>query len=184
MKILKVLLLALCLLALVPQLASAQEDNSNNRFRKNDGAIPNSYIVVFNDDVPARRVAAFASQLARAHGGKVGFTYQYALRGFSVEMSDEQAVALSHNPQVAYVEEDVLVEGAAVQTNPTWGLDRINQRNLPLDAKYDYANNGAGVNVYVIDGGIRYTHQEFGGRASSAYDYAGGAGIDCNGHGP
>ncbi|HLL73524.1 MAG TPA: S8 family serine peptidase [Pyrinomonadaceae bacterium] len=183
MKFIKVLLLALCLLALVPQLAAAQDNNSNNRFRRNDGAIPNSYIVVFNDDVPARRVAAFASQLAREHGGKVGFTYQYALRGFSVEMSEEQAVALSRNPQIAYVEEDILVEGAAVQTNPTWALDRIDQRNLPLDTNYSYANNGAGVNVYVIDGGIRYTHQEFGGRAASAYDYAGGAGIDCNGHG-
>ncbi|HJR07118.1 MAG TPA: S8 family serine peptidase [Pyrinomonadaceae bacterium] len=180
---LKVLLIALCLLALVPQLASAQQTNSKNSFRKNDGAIPNSYIVVFNEDVPAGRVAAFASQLARAHGGRVGYTYQNVLRGFSVQMSEAQAIALSRSPQVAYVEEDVMVEGASVQANPTWALDRIDQRSLPLDTKYDYANNGAGVNVYIIDGGIRYTHQEFGGRASSAYDYAGGAGLDCNGHG-
>ncbi|HEV2801923.1 MAG TPA: S8 family serine peptidase, partial [Pyrinomonadaceae bacterium] len=125
-----------------------------------------------------------AAQLAREHGGKVGFVYQHALRGFSVELSEARAIALSRNPQVEYVEEDVLVEGAAVQTSPTWGLDRIDQRNLPLDSAYRYANSGTGVNVYIVDGGIRYTHQEFGGRAAFAYDYlAGGTGMDCNGHG-
>ena len=175
-------LLLVCLLALVPQLALGQ--NSQDRFRKNDGAIPNSYIVVFNENVPTGRVAAFARQLAGANGGKVGFIYENALHGFSVEMSEEQAVALSRSPQVAYVEEDAYVEGASIQTNPTWALDRIDQRSLPLDTKYSYANAGTGVNAYIIDGGIRYTHQEFGGRAAFAYDYVlGGNGVDCNGHG-
>jgi Tol biopolymer transport system component len=178
------LLLFVGILALVPQTALGQDTNSAGDFRKNEGAIPNSYIVVFNEDVPAGRVAAFARQLAREHGGKVGYTYQSALRGFSVEMSEAQAVALSRSPQVAYVEEDAAVEGASIQTNPTWALDRIDQRNLPLDTKYSYANAGTGVNAYVIDGGIRYTHQEFGGRAAFAYDFeVGGTGLDCNGHG-
>ncbi|HEV2801258.1 MAG TPA: S8 family serine peptidase, partial [Pyrinomonadaceae bacterium] len=126
-----------------------------------------------------------AAQLAREHGGKVGFVYQHALRGFSVELSEARAIALSRNPQVEYVEEDSLVEGAAVQTSPTWALDRIDQRSLPLNNSYNYANSGAGVNAYVIDGGIRFTHQEFGGRAVFAYDNVndGRAGADCNGHG-
>jgi Tol biopolymer transport system component len=184
MKFSKVLLLSLCLLAIVPQLALGQDSDSKGRIRKNDGAIPNSYIVVFDESVPAARVSAFARQLANAHGGKVGFTYQSALRGFSVEMTEAQAEKLSRNPQIAYVEEDAYVEGASTQTNPTWALDRLDQRSLPLDTKYNYANAGTGVNAYIIDGGIRYTHQEFGGRAAFAYDWAvGGTGVDCNGHG-
>lgn len=178
------LLLVICALALVPQLALGQDSDAKGGIRKNDSAIPNSYIVVFDESVPAARVSAFARQLANAHGGKVGFTYQSALRGFSVEMTEAQAERLSRNPQIAYVEEDAYVEGASTQTNPTWALDRIDQRNLPLDTKYNYANAGTGVNAYIIDGGIRYTHQEFGGRAAFAYDWAvGGTGVDCNGHG-
>ncbi|HJR08110.1 MAG TPA: S8 family serine peptidase [Pyrinomonadaceae bacterium] len=184
MKLVQVLLLTLCLLALCPQLALAQESNNAGRIRRNEGAVAGSYIVVFKDSVPQGRVEAFAAQLAREHGGMIGFTYQHALRGFSVEMNEAQAVALSHNPQVEYIEEDALVEGASVQNSPQWALDRIDQRTLPLNNSYSYANSGAGVNVYVIDGGIRMTHQEFGGRAALAYDYlAGGTGTDCNGHG-
>jgi Tol biopolymer transport system component len=185
MKLLKVLLLTLCLLAFIPQLALGQNFNSVGRLRKNDGAIPDHYIVVFNESVPSDRVAGFAAQLAQAHHGTVGFTYHSALRGFSVEMNEAQAIALSHNPHVAYVEQDVLVEGAATQPAAPWGLDRIDQRNLPLDTTFNYLNSGTGANVYVIDGGIRFTHQEFGGRAIFAYDNVadGRNGVDCNGHG-
>ncbi|HEX8128568.1 MAG TPA: S8 family serine peptidase, partial [Pyrinomonadaceae bacterium] len=144
------LLLIVCLLALVPQLARAQGANAQGSIRRSGAAVPNSYIVVFKDSVPQNRVSAFAAQLARTHGGTVGFTYQHALRGFSVELSEAQALALSLNPQVEYIEEDVIVEGAAVQNSPTWGLDRIDQRSLPLNASYSYANAGTGVNVYVV----------------------------------
>ncbi|HEV2801535.1 MAG TPA: protease inhibitor I9 family protein, partial [Pyrinomonadaceae bacterium] len=104
MKLLKVLPLILCLMALVPQLAPAQEYTSRGLIRQGDNAIPNSYIVVFKDSVPEGRIEAFAAQLAREHGGKVGFVYQHALRGFSVELSEARAIALSRNPQVEYVE--------------------------------------------------------------------------------
>ena len=185
MKLVKVLLLSLCLLALCPQLALSQEStNAGGRFRRSENAVTGSYIVVFKDSVPEGRVNAFAAQLAREHGGTVSFTYQHALRGFSVELNEAQAIALSRNPQVEYIEEDAIVEGASVQNNPTWALDRIDQRSLPLNNSYSYENSGAGVNVYVVDGGIRMTHQEFGGRAELAYDYlAGGTGTDCHGHG-
>jgi Tol biopolymer transport system component len=185
MKLFKVLSLILCTLVLVPQLALGQEAHANARFRKHDGAIHDNYIVVFNESVPPARVSALAAQLAQAHRGTVGFTYESALRGFSVQMSEAQAMALSHNPHVAFVEQDVLVEGAATQPAAPWGLDRIDQRTLPLDTTYTYLNSGTGANVYVIDGGIRLTHQEFGGRALFAYDNVadGRNGVDCNGHG-
>ncbi|HYG08430.1 MAG TPA: S8 family serine peptidase, partial [Pyrinomonadaceae bacterium] len=177
------LLLIICMASLVPQLALAQK--STGLIRRHDNAVPNNYIVVFKDSVPQGRVHAFAMQLASAHGGVLGFTYQHALRGFSVELNEAQAVALSRNPQVEYIEEDTMVEGAAVQSSPTWGLDRIDQRSLPLDASYSYANSGAGVNAYIVDGGIRLTHQEFTGRAFFAYDNVGDGrnGVDCHGHG-
>ncbi|MGH9971146.1 MAG: S8 family peptidase [Pyrinomonadaceae bacterium] len=69
------------------------------------------------------------------------------------------------------------------QNNPTWGLDRIDQRDLPLNAQYNYTPTGAGVRAYVIDTGIRTSHSQFGGRASAVYDAFGGTGQDCNGHG-
>ncbi|HEX8128204.1 MAG TPA: S8 family peptidase, partial [Pyrinomonadaceae bacterium] len=159
------------------------------KLRKSAGAIPNQYIVVFNNSVAASNVEALAEALTRAHGGTIGFTYQSALRGFSVQLNEAQAVALSRNPQVEYVEQDVLIEGASTQTtnseNGEWGLDRIDQRDLALNNSYTYASNGAGVNAYVIDSGIRLSHQEFEGRAVYAYDNVGDGrnGVDCNGHG-
>jgi subtilisin family serine protease len=178
------LLLIVCLLALAPQQALGQNFHSA-RLRKSEGAIPGHYIVVFNKSVPAARVEAFAAQLAREHGGKVGFTYRSVLRGFSVELTEAQAVALSRNQHIEYVEQDTMVEGASTQPNAPWGLDRIDQRTLPLDTNYSYLNAGTGTNVYIIDSGIRMTHQEFGGRAVLAHDNVGDGqnGMDCNGHG-
>ncbi|HEY9402992.1 MAG TPA: S8 family peptidase, partial [Pyrinomonadaceae bacterium] len=155
------------------------------KLRKRADAIRDHYIVVFNDTVAKREVGALADALARAHGGTIGFTYQSALRGFSVEMNEGQAAALSRHPQVAFVEEDVMVEGAGTQTGAPWTLDRLDQRDLALNNSYTYSSNGAGVNAYIVDGGIRMTHQEFGGRAVFAYDNVndGRNGMDCNGHG-
>jgi hypothetical protein len=185
MKLLKVLSLALCLLALVPQFAFGRDFNTRGRFRINDGAIPNNYIVVFDESVAANNVGKLADALARAYGGTIGFTYESALRGFSVELSEARAAALSRHPQVAFVESDVLVEGAATQTAAPWTLDRLDQREPTLNNSYTYSSDGAGVNAYIVDGGIRMTHQEFGGRAVFAYDNVGDGrnGTDCFGHG-
>jgi subtilisin family serine protease len=92
--------------------------------------------------------------------------YKHALNGFSVEMSEADAEAMSQDYRVALVEEDGIMTADATQTNPPWGLDRIDQRNLPLNATYNYNWTGSGVRVYVIDTGIRTTHNQFGGRAS------------------
>jgi subtilisin family serine protease len=145
-------------------------------------AIPGQYIVVLHDG--ADDVAAAARQLAAAHGGAVGFVYRAALRGFSISnMSAQAAAALERNPRVAYVEPDQVVTAWATQSSATWGLDRIDQRALPLNATYQYDATGSGVRAYIIDTGIRYTHTDFGARASFGFDAFGGNGGDCNGHG-
>jgi len=145
--------------------------------------IPDQYIVVFKDDVGD--VEGTARRLAGAQGGRVGFVYQHAIKGFSVNLNAQAAAALGRNPNVAYVEQDQEVTLTATQTGATWGLDRIDQRSLPLSTTYSYTSTGAGVTAYIIDTGILLGHTQFGGRAVYGYDAVGGRGAksDCNGHG-
>ena len=167
------------------------------KFVGGQNAIPNQYIVVLNDDVAnqpsvAQRrgtVTAVARSLARGHAGKLGFIYETALKGFSIELPNEAAaIALSQNPQVRWVERNVLLHTTTVQPNPpSWGLDRIDQTSLPLDSQYVYNASGSGVTAYVIDTGIRATHVDFGGRAAIAADFINegnfGGNNDFFGHG-
>jgi subtilisin family serine protease len=162
------------------------QNANKGKFRRTQEAIANSYIVVFKDDVSRDEVPSVASQLALAHGGVPKHIYQNALKGFSVELPEAAAIALSNNPRVDYVAEDGIASINTTQPNPpSWGLDRIDQRDRPLDKSYTYDNTGAGVHAYVLDTGIRPTHQDFGGRASIAADFVGDGqnGNDCNGHG-
>ncbi|HKG97685.1 MAG TPA: S8 family peptidase, partial [Pyrinomonadaceae bacterium] len=124
-----------------------------------------------------------AQELAGAHRGQLKHVYQHALNGFAVQMTPEDAEALSLDFRVKYVEEDGVVTADATQSNPPWGLDRIDQRARPLNAIYTFNWTGSGVRAYVIDTGIRTTHTQFGGRASNVFDAFGGSGADCNGHG-
>jgi subtilisin family serine protease len=121
--------------------------------------------------------------VSRTPAGRLTHVYDAALRGFAAQMTEEEALALSQDPDVLYVEEDAIVEIGATQTNATWGLDRIDQRDRPLNGTYSYTTTGSGVNVYVIDTGIRRTHTQFGGRAFAGYDALGGSTNDCHGHG-
>ena len=100
-------------------------------------------------------------------------------------MSPQQALALSRDNRVKYVEEDFVVTKNDVQNSAPWGLDRIDQRNLPLSTTYNYTTNGTGVHVYVLDSGIRATHNEFTGRLGNGTDTIndGQNGNDCDGHG-
>ena len=148
------------------------------------------YIVVFKDDV--RDVPGLARVLAAQHGGRPVFTYEHTIRGFAAEGLPDAAVeALARHPQVAYVEPDAPVQLFATQTNATWGIDRVDQRDTPLSGTYNYNATGAGVNAYIFDTGINIAHQDFGGRAQYASggqngDFVGdgrGNASDCHGHG-
>jgi hypothetical protein len=184
--------------------------------------VPGQYIVVLKDPETAAQGrpdrAASARGLSEQYGGQVGFVYEAALHGFSARMTEDQALALSHDPRVAYIEEDSLVQAntmsvtsqgdlrtshgnvsgvsgqsgtntltdfnAGIESNPPWGLDRIDQRT-GLDGFYHFWGTGFGVHAYIIGTGILPTHQEFDTRATAAADFVGDGrnGIDCNGGG-
>src|SRR5262245_9839052 len=121
--------------------------------------------------------------MANVYRGKLKHVYKSALNGFSVEMAKADAEKLSEDFRVKFVEEDAVVTADVTQNNPPWGIDRIDQRDLPLSFTYNYYWTGSGVRAYVLDTGIRTTHTQFGGRASNVFDAFGGSGQDCNGHG-
>ena len=145
--------------------------------------IPDQYIVVYDDDVRDARL--LTASLADRAGATVRYSYGNTVRGFAGRMSADAAAELARHPSVAYVEQDQVVHAVATtQSGATWGIDRIDQRGLPLSKSYTYTNTGAGVTAYIIDTGIRFAHAEFGGRAVSGYDAIdGGTADDCDGHG-
>ena len=173
-------ILAVLMCVLVSGIAAAQQVLTSER------AIPGQYIVVFNDAQTTRsQVAAEAQALARQHGASILHVYQDALRGFAASMSATAAAAIARSPRVRYVEQDSVMTIVASQPNATWGLDRIDQRNLPLNTTYTYDTTAVNVDVYIIDTGVRSTHVEFGGRVTGGYTAVndGNGTNDCNGHG-
>jgi subtilisin family serine protease len=149
-------------------------------------AIPNRYVVVFKNTVAATSVSGEAQRIVNADKGKLHFVYEHSIHGFAADLSPSAVAALRLNRNVAYVEQDRVVTIEATQSpTPSWGLDRIDQKALPLNNSYTYPNTGAGVHVYGIDTGILYSHTDFGGRASKGFDAitSGGNAVDCNGHG-
>ena len=162
-------------------------------FRTVQFPIDGQYIVVLHADMAsmagesrrAARVPQVARDLASRHGAQVVRSYEHALRGFVARADDAALARLLADPRVEYVEEDGLVEASATQSGATWGIDRVDQRNLPLSGTYTYDTTAAGVHAYIIDTGVLETHGQFSGRMGNGYTaISDGRGTtDCNGHG-
>ncbi|WP_322938167.1 S8 family peptidase [Nocardioides bizhenqiangii] len=150
--------------------------------RSAPGAVDGRYIVVLNQQA-SRTVAADARRVAVDKGGRITHQYRTALNGFSAKLPDRAVQALRANPAVAYIEADRRVSIDGDQAGATWGLDRVDQRNLPLNSNYHYDATGSGVKAYIIDTGVLTTHSEFTGRTAAGYSAIGGTPTDCNGHG-
>lgn len=195
-------LVASCQIALAqsvqePTLRSIQGYSSANK-------IPNQYIVVLKDNAvlteayslsrsgyslsqaKAMIVKEMSIDLSTKARGSVERMYSSALNGMVIKTrASKKIVALLNDPRVDYIEADQKIFLGATQNNATWGLDRIDQNNLPLNNTYNYDSNGSGVNAYVIDTGVRISHNEFGGRGRSGYTAIndGNGTNDCQGHG-
>jgi len=142
-----------------------------------------SLIVVLRDNVADP--AAVAREQTTRFGGQITYVYTRVLKGYAVRGPAGFQAAVSGDQRVAYVERDGEMSASATQTGATWGIDRIDQRALPLNGTYDYTAAGSGVKAYIIDTGVLYSHTEFGGRAIAGTDAItpGGSALDCNGHG-
>ncbi|MCT2592648.1 S8 family peptidase [Streptomyces sp. N2-109] len=162
------------------------------------GAISGEYIVVMKQtgkDAPgasrlksAPSVRSLAGDLLKksgASGAEVERTYATALKGFSVTADETAARRLAADPAVAYVEPNRIEQGDATQADPTWGIDRVDQRDLPLSDSYTYDTDASNVTAYVVDSGVRLSHSEFGGRVKSGHDFVDddATAQDCHGHG-
>jgi PKD repeat protein len=148
------------------------------------GAVPNRYIITLRSG--NRDIQSEATRLSKDHRGRVTAVYESALRGFAVEMQPSDIAKLRKDPEVAAIEPDQIVSISGTQSPaPSWGLDRIDQRKLPLSHSYTVGPNGSGVHVYIIDTGILRTHVDFGGRAVFGFDAIqdGNGMTDCHGHG-
>lgn len=130
--------------------------------------IPDQYIVVFKPGT-SREVVQGAQKEVRRLGGTIGFMYTAALNGFSATLPPAALERLRAIREVDYVEADRMGRLSTTQLNPPIGLDRTDQRLLPLNTSYSYSETGAGVHVYVIDSGIQIKHTDFGGRAFGAF---------------
>lgn len=168
-------------------------------------AVPGRYIVIVSKEpaVKNQKAATILEELTgevnKMSGARVNMKYSQSLTGFAARLSDKQVALLKKDRRVLSIYQDRLVylEGTSTQEYPSWGLDRLDQRGGLLDRAYSYNATGAGVNAYIMDSGIRYSHQEFGERASlgidlvqeypdEEFDKNNGElepGNDCHGHG-
>ena len=164
-----------------------------NALLRSDGAaaavpagtpIPGRYVVVLHDGRQPRtpdETGGVARDLIDRHGGKLATVYTTALRGFSAELPADAAKSIAADPRVASVTQDRSVAPTAVQVDPSWNLDRADQNQRFLSGTYDYSTDASGVHIYVLDTGVRASHQDFGGRVRTGpapTDHN-----DCGGHG-
>ncbi|MCG2606723.1 MAG: S8 family serine peptidase, partial [Achromobacter sp.] len=163
-----------------------------SELRRVEGAIEGKYIVVLKEDSlrpgaqgMRKAVENAAVDLSARFDLNVERVYGHALPGFAVGASEKDIARLLHDPRVEYVEEDGMMYPIATQSGATWGLDRVDQRDRPLNGTYIYTPTASNVRAYVIDSGILASHADFGGRVlAGATAISDGRGAsDCNGHG-
>lgn len=149
------------------------------------GRIDGSYIIVLKEGVSLTATLRSLENdpYFTTFGGRIERVYGNVLNGFSASLGEKALEYIRQLNIVSYVEEDGMVYAQSVAS---WGLDRVDQRNLPLNDGFNPRGDGTGAHVYVIDSGIRATHNDFGNRASIATDTCrddNDDGVDCNGHG-
>ncbi|MCB1555091.1 MAG: S8 family serine peptidase [Xanthomonadales bacterium] len=166
------------------------------QFRLAAERVQGQYIVVLKPEVAAlanesssssngRSVAAVAQEMRGQHGVKVQKTFSHALRGFVVQADDKALARMMADDRIEYIEEDGYVSASATQSGATWGIDRVDQRDLPLNSTYVYDTTASNVHAYIIDTGVLGSHSQFTGRMGGGYTAIsdGGGTTDCNGHG-
>ncbi|GAB4185160.1 MAG: S8 family peptidase [Wenzhouxiangellaceae bacterium] len=178
--------------------AQIDENYSVIRGMKSAQRITNEYLVVLKQDIVSeamsRGLAAdsgaavqyHAQELSSRYGGEIQHVYSHALTGFALKDIDKYLLEqLAEDPAVAYIQASQRFRAQVTQPTSLWGLDRIDQRNLPLSLAYTYEQDGTGVNAYVLDTGIRRSHSSFSGRVSAGFSAIsdGRGSNDCAGHG-
>jgi len=178
----KLLAVATCTLALAactdsPTAVNSESEAGLSAVSTHAPSVAGRFIVTLRERTDPAAVA-------REHGIRPNYVYTHALNGFAGAISDAARQGLLRDNRVVRVEPDGIATIFETESNATWGLDRVDQRALPLDQTYSYNKTGLGVRAYIIDTGIRFGHSQFGGRATSAFDAVdGGSADDCNGHG-
>jgi len=167
-------------------LGAQPSDQAPTRPPTSSKPIRDRYIVVFKADVVDPRGLAEAL-LRNTANSRLHHVYQGAIKGFAATLPAQALDAIRRNPNVDYIEQDATVElrQTSVQNSATWGLDRIDQADRPLDTQYHYGPTGSNAYAFIIDTGLKVDHVEFAGRVLPGYGaIADGQGTnDCNGHG-
>ena len=160
----------------VPGPAAAAPPTDTPAAARAGAAVAGSYVVTLKAGVDPRK-------LAKKYATDPAFVYESALTGFAAVLDDGKRDKVAADPDVLAVEPDQVVVADASQASAPYGLDRIDQRALPLSGSYAYTTTAPTVTAYVIDTGIATAHSQFGGRATNVFDALGGNGQDCTGHG-
>ncbi|CAM5652801.1 hypothetical protein SGLAM104S_04598 [Streptomyces glaucescens] len=176
--------LAAGLVSALPAGAAPAAAEGRIQYEDAANAVAGSYIVTLKPG-EARSGSAEGRALAKKYGATIERTYTKALNGYAIEASETEAERLAADPAVASVVQNRTLSIDATQPSPpSWGLDRIDQRALPLNNSYTYPDSaGQGVTAYVIDTGVRITHSDFGGRAFNGYDAIDNDNVAQDGHG-